>query len=370
MKRILITISIACVFLAVYPVINAFGADDDSKPRSNVTITVVMPEAAVTPAPEVTPTPTPTPEPIMMYPVDVRETVEGGVRQIVKTYELNATESPADIPRSDFERLGWKYSLTDILRKETASMETRDHIEKVTLNTETKEVEKILPLLSQTMEFTALDGFVGVLGLDVTSIKVETAGTRTSSYTMNITREYPHLSTNDSSFVPKTVTDKGKTYNLVGVEWKPIRVEVVDYVDVPTSYTAVATYSATGSSTVVTGYITTAEYKGVLSKLIQGKAVYTAYFIGEEIRTPLELTESPKPMPTETPTPESTAIPEHTKAPSPTDESVTTNETEPPNEDGENKPINVLYIVIPIVATIAGITFYIFNKRKGKTDHA
>jgi hypothetical protein len=259
-------------------------------------------------------------------------------------------------------------------------METREHNETVTLNTDAKEIEKILPLLSQTMEFTTVDGFVGILELDVASIKVETAGTRTSSYTMNITREYPHLSNNDSSLVPKTVTDKGKTYNLVGVEWKSTRVEVVDYVDVPTSYTAVATYSATGSSTVVTGYITTAEYKGTLSKLVQGSAVYTAYFIGEEIRTPLELTAPPtpvptaQPMPSPIPTPEPAPTPEPTETPMPTDtpDGEPSDETVLPVADGccEKKDFNVLYIVIPLAVAVAGIAYYIFKKRKGKSDHA
>ena len=364
MKRICIIISVVFVFIAVNPAMSAFAADSDTKPPSNVTITVVMPNSEVKPAPEAEKPVAPTPEPIKMYPVDVKEVIDGGVRQIIKTYELNAYEVPADIPRGDFERSGWKYTLTDILRKETANMETREHKETITLNTDTKEISQILPLLSQIMEFTSVDGYVGILELNVASIKVETAGTKTSSYTMSVTREYPHLSANDSSYVPKTVTDKGKTYNIVGVEWKPIRVEVIDYEDVPTSWTAIATYSATGSSTVVTGYVTTAEYNGVLSKLVQGRAVYTAYFIGEEIRTPLELTE-PKPLPTEQPTPEPTEAPTTTEEPAPTDEPT------PSNDDGETKQdVNLLYIAIPVLAVITGGAYYIFKKRKGKTNHA
>jgi len=374
MKRLTIFLSVVFVFLAVSPVLSAFAAGNDGgakKPPSNVTITVVLPDSAAAPAPEATAAPTP--EPVRMYPVDVRETVDGGVRQIIKTYELNPNESPDDIPRADFERSGWKYTLTDILRKETANMETREHTETVTLNTDAKEIEKILPLLSQTMEFKSEDGFIGVLTLDVASIKVETAGTKTSSYTMSVTREYPHLSANDTELVPKTVTDKGKTYNLVGVEWKVGNYSTVDYERVADYYNAVATYTATGSSTTVTGYITKAEYKGVLSKLAQGRAVYTAYFIGEEIRTPLEMTEPPKRA--EKPAPEVTATPEPTATPAPaetpTDEPAATDEPEPPgNKDGQTKDVNVLYIVIPIVGAIAGVAYYVFKKRRGKTTDA
>jgi len=54
----------------------------------------------------------------------------------------------------------------------------------------------------------------------------------------------------------------------------------VDYVQIPDTYTAVATYTGTGSRTVTVGYITTAQYTGTISKILPGRTVYTAYFIG------------------------------------------------------------------------------------------
>jgi cobalamin biosynthesis Mg chelatase CobN len=76
---------------------------------------------------------------------------------------------------------------------------------------------------------------------------------------------------------------------LESVDWSAGNYVTVDYDTTPEYYTAVATYNATGTSTKVTGYMTTAEYTGTLAKLARGKTVYTAYFEGEEIRTPLEL---------------------------------------------------------------------------------
>jgi cobalamin biosynthesis Mg chelatase CobN len=73
------------------------------------------------------------------------------------------------------------------------------------------------------------------------------------------------------------------------VDWSAGNYVTVDYDTTPEYYTAVATYNATGTSTKVTGYVTTAEYTGTLAKLARGKTGYTAYFEGEEIRTPLEL---------------------------------------------------------------------------------
>ena len=307
MKKLTMLLFIACVCVMLFPSMSALAAED--KPPNNVNITVVMPDVVTAPEPE-EPEPTePTPTLITMFPVDVTEIWDGGNWQIIKTYELNALESPLDIPQGSFERNGWKFTLTDILRKESANAETRAHTETVTLDTETNELEKILSMLSPTMEYTAEDGFVGILALDVTSIKVETAGTKTSSFAMSVTREYPHLSTNDTSLVPKTVTDRGKTYSLANVDWTAGNYVTVDYERIPEYYTAVATYTATGYSTKVTGYTTTAEYSGTLAKLSQGKTYCMAYYLGEEIRTPLEMVNltpepTPQPDPVEQPTEE------------------------------------------------------------------
>ena len=364
MRKIILTLSAVCVLLLFGTPLTAFAAEDD-KPLNNVTITVVMPDAKPELATEPTPVP---PVEVKLYPVDVTENFKGDRRQIVKTYELSPLDNPADIPRADFERNGWTYSVTDILKRETANAEPRDHKEVVTLNTDTKELEKILTLLAPTMEYTAEDGFVGILTLDVASIKVETAGTKTTSYEMKVTREYPHLSTNDSSLVPKTVTDNGKTYNLAGVDWKVGNYSTVDYEQIPDYYTAIATYTATGSSTKVTGYVTTAEYVGTLAKLSQGKTVYTAYFEGAEIRTPLEMAELPTSEPAPATTEEVTEEPasEVTETTEPTIE-PTAQPTEEPTAafaDGGNNTNAALYVIIALLALMLGGAFYLL-KRKG-----
>jgi hypothetical protein len=357
MRKLIFTLASVCLLLLISPSLSAFAAEGDTPPN-NVTITVVMPD----------PTPPPAKEPSApaianIYPIGVTETRENGGRQIVKTYELGANENPADIPRGDFERGGWNYVLTDIIRKETASADTREHKEIVTANTDTKELETILSLLAQTMEYKAEDGFVGILSLDVASIKVETAGTKTSSYEMKVTREYPHLSTNDTSLVPKTATDNGKTYTLAGVEWKAGNYSTVDYEQIPDYYTAIATFTATGSSTKVTGYVTTAEYVGTLAKLTQGKTIYTAYFEGTEIRTPLEITEPSAAASAVDTTPAETSEAAEQSTETPTDEPTAT-----PQSDAsvETKGGSAAWLVIfPIIGATAGGAYYILKKRKG-----
>ena len=322
MKKLIAILFALCVVLCVNPV---FAAEPVTTTEhmlttetvnggvnapSNIKITVVVPDPTPAQTPAPTPAPTPlaiqiviptpsatatatptpaTPTPIKVYPSDVTEIRDGGEWQIIKTYELSADEKPEDIPRDSFERQGWQFDIADIIRHETSGTDTRDHAETVTLNTGTKELEKILPLFAPTMEFTADDGYCGMLTLDVSSIKVETSGTKTSSYTMSVTRQYPRLSANDTSLIPKTVEEKGKTYTLAGVSWQAGNTVTEDYNVLPEYYTANATYTATGKSTKVTGYVTTAVYSGTPAKLSQGKTIYTAYFLGSEIRTPLEM---------------------------------------------------------------------------------
>lgn len=352
MKRLLSVMCVMALCLVSFSGIPVAAADtvhdDAADEPTNVTITVVMPghepetEQVVEPVQSA---------PIKVYPSDVTEIREGSSWEIIKTYELDEHESPDDIPRDSFERNGWTFTLTDILRKETAHAEARPHTETITLNTDTKELEKILPLLDQTMEYTAEDGFTGILNLDVSSITVETAGTKTTSYAMSVTREYPHLSANDTSLVPKTVEDRGTTYTLAGVDWRAGNTVTVDYEALPEYYTAVATYTATGYSTKATGYTTTAVYNGDLAKLTQGKTVYTAYFLGEEIRTPLEMIE---PVPVAEPEPDASEIPDL---------------TEQPQDAAEEKTTSIAWLaIIPCAVILVCGTGYFMKKGRTKPN--
>jgi len=374
MKKLIVMLFSAYVFFIV-SAIPAFAVESKKEP-SNVNITVLVPETmpVVTEIPNIPETPA-APAPITMFPVDVTEIRDNNEWQIIKTYELNSREKPEDIPQGSFERnagtsgASWKFTLTDILRKESTNAKTLEHTETVTLDTDTKELEKILTLLSPTMDYRADDGFIGILNLDVSSIKVETAGTKTSSYTMTVTREYPYMSTNDTSLVPKTVDDKGKTYTLAGVDWKAGNYVTIDYERVPEYYTAMATYNATGYSTTVTGYTTTAEYSGTLAKMSQGKTTYVAFFLGEEIRTPLEMVTL---VPAPAPEPVLEFVPVHTEEPveiiieEPIIEEPEVIETSK-ETDSENKTDPTWYIIIPCLAMMAGGALYFI--KKGKRTH-
>lgn len=339
------------ILLAV-PNFTAFASDNLTDRQSNGTnITVVVPTQAERPqaAPE--------PKPVLpiLYPVAVSENREFNRREIIRVYELAEHENPDHIPREPFEREGYYYELADIFKSDMLSFDSREHVETITVNTTTNNLDAVLKLLSQTIEHQADDGYMGILTLDVSTIKIEQAGTRTSHSTQRKTREYPHLSSSDLSLVPKTITDGGRTYHLENVDWKTASTEAIDYTQLAQTYTAVATYSAQVSSTSVTGYNTTAEYKGVISKTSQGKTRYTANYISIPIVSPIlnreTVTSSTETEATET-----------TEDDMETDTDVEANEeTTVDDENGEVIPENssngispiILVILLVIVAVIA-----------------
>ena len=382
MKRIIFSLFFA-VFITAFS-LTAYAADNSD----GVSITVVIPNAV-----KETPPPTPPPAPKnYLYPVSVWESVENGRREIIRTYELAPHERPQDISRESFTRDGVLYELADITRKETANADVRDHTENISVDTQTNDMAAILRLLAPTMEYQSDDGYIGFLQLDIASIKVEQAGTRSSSYTVSATREYPHLSSNDTGLVPKTITDNGRTLTLESINWKTQNYSTVDYSQIPDSYTAIATYTGTASRTTVTGYITTAEYNGVISKILTGKTVYTAYFIGVPIvsgivNRPSEptATTAPETVVTEQPT-------EETPCETPTEPTITEPTTEPPTEtatptetlppettetpvetETEQKPNNLLFLLLAVLLGGAGFggafAYVYFQKiKKPKVD--
>jgi hypothetical protein len=341
-KFLILTIA----FLFVLPLFSAFHVSAEEP--SGVMITVVMPEQRT--AETTIPTAS---EPSVrnvkiLYPIDVTETFDGDRRTIMKTYEIGESENPDDIPRESFIRDGYTYTLTDITKTAIADAESQEHIETVEINSTSKSLSEILKLLDETMDYTA-DGFSGVLTLDVSSIKIIDTAKTSSSYTQTLTREYPNLSGNDTSFIPKTVTENGAIYTLAGVDWKTQTMGDVENYHV--TYTGTAKYTRTATSTKVTGYTVSAEYKGIIAKL-NNSLIYTAYFSGTVIVTPLEMIE----LETVTVTTAETAETAITEAITETavDEPI-------PAEAG----INPLLIAIPVGIVAAIGIYFAVKKRKG-----
>ena len=202
------------------------------------------------------------------YPAEVRESEENGVHRIEKVYVLSVRDDPAAIPTADFEREGRSYTLLDVIKNDQTETDTKDHIEVVTLATDTKDVAAIIRQLEPALEVTTEDGYTGTLTPDYPGITVETDGYQTSSRTITATRNYPNLSDTDASLIPKTITDGGRTLTLADVQWQ----------EAGGFYNATASYSGTATVKYATGYTATVEYKGEVSRTSGDTVIYTAIF--------------------------------------------------------------------------------------------
>lgn len=217
------------------------------------------------------------------YPTDVQYRAEDGIREIRKTYALPAGSEPSAEVRQGFTLDGFVYTLTDILRREHTQKQSREETETVTVQSASRELDDVLPLLSQTKAAETDDGFSGTLALDVSSVSVKPAGYKSSAWTVTATRTYPNLSDMDLQYIPKTTSENGRTLQFASIDWQTERTQSVDNTELGERYTAVVTYTGTASGSSVTGYTVTAQYSGTVEKSVPGDTEYVAVFHGTPV---------------------------------------------------------------------------------------
>lgn len=205
-----------------------------------------------------------------------------GLQRIVKTYELPSGTDPEALKEPSFDYDGFTYSWAYTTKQEHTFQETKNVTEKVTVETDTKNLDQILEQLASTIPYD--DGeFCGELALDHSTLSTEAAGYTTKSGSVTATKTIGPLDRNDMSYIPATTVKDGRTLNLVNVEWQVIGTDLVGDTLSPSAYQAVATYSASTSSQVATGYVTTAEYKGAVTTSGVSSVTYTVVYAGTEI---------------------------------------------------------------------------------------
>lgn len=202
-----------------------------------------------------------------------------GSQQAIKTFTIPANQDPQSLIEEPFELEGYLYTFADIVKEENMVDESKSHTETITLETDTDDLAKILDQLKPTIEYD--DGvFFGTLALDHTSIHTEASGYATKSYTVSETKTIGQLDRNDMSYVPPTTVKNGRTLSLANVEWQVTGTDLVGETLMPSSYQAVATYSAKASYQAATGYVTTAEYTGDVTHEGVESVAYVLTYLG------------------------------------------------------------------------------------------
>lgn len=203
-----------------------------------------------------------------------------GSQQVIKTYTLALDADPQELIEEPFILEGYRYTFADIVKKENLAADTASHTETVTVETEKKDLSAVLEALAPTMEYD--DGtYSGVLALDHTTIHTEAAGYSSGSRTVTEVKTIGPLDRNDMSYVPAATVKDGRTLTLSNVEWQVVGTDLVGEALAPSSYQAVATYTGKASYSYATGYISTADYVGEITRDEVESVTYRLTYLGE-----------------------------------------------------------------------------------------
>lgn len=207
-----------------------------------------------------------------------------GRQLIVKTYTLSPDDDPSELAAPPFDLEGYTYHHLETVKHEQTYKDVKLHTEVITLETDTNDLSAILEQLTPTVEYSK-DGYSGTLTLDHTTIQTQAAGYTAQTYTISDTKQFPNLDRNDPSYIPTTTVKNGMTLSLRNLSWAVTGTGLADDTLVPTSYTATATYTTTGSRKVATGYVTTANYVGEVTAEGIQSIVYTVTYLGVPTET-------------------------------------------------------------------------------------
>lgn len=215
------------------------------------------------------------------YPSEVHHYERNHKLVIEQIYELNHDQEPSDQICEDFAQDGYFYTLESITKNTDFIVDKQEYRETFTVESKSKNIGDIMPLLAKTKAVTTADGYSGILNLDESSIKVEAKGYKSGSKTVRASRTYPNLLNADLAYIPKSITENGTELELADVHWQRDLTYNPDDYAVGERYLAEAVYQGTKKYSYVTGYTVTAEYKGEVTKETAQKDIYTLTFMGE-----------------------------------------------------------------------------------------
>lgn len=238
-----------------------------------------------------------------LFPVDVITSVNR--LEIRKIYELSPDVDSGRIPRDSFTRSDYQYELVDVLREVIIGEEFKTVSVTEAAESSTNDLDTILSLFPQNLEYTDDDGFAGRLLLNTASIRYEISGYGRRTTPFTVTRNFPNMASMDTQHIPRSIDDNGQTLQLQDVQWRNDNTQNMDGYAIGDRFTALATYGGSRTTTYVLGYDLTAEYIGEVVRRDAAIIRYTAIFLGTEIPPVVE--ETPPPPP---PEPEPEEIPE------------------------------------------------------------
>jgi len=206
-----------------------------------------------------------------------------GRQFLIQTYELQPNEDPSELIQEPFWLDGFLYAQYNISKEEIPVRETSQYEEIITTQSAGNDISEIWGLLKQEIDYSDKNGFSGKLSLDLNSVSTEVEGYTTNTIQVTDTKTIAGLERNDPSAISQTATKNGVQLKLKDISWTAHETSTVDYIPLPTKYTATAYYAGSYTQKVPTGYITTAAYSGEIAKEYKEKIIYTVTYLGEDL---------------------------------------------------------------------------------------
>ncbi len=220
-------------------------------------------------------------------PISVERQNINGVEYLVKTYDVPANTPQAEVEESEFTLENFIFRHITTTKDVGVETETKSVTEEASAENATDSTDEWLKKFPQTKEYQ-VDGFVGTLYLDASTISSAVKGYTSKSNTISATQEYNGLMYQDPAFIPQTTTKNGSTLPLTNISWVVTGTGLSGDTLVPTEYKAVASYGKSYTTQVPTGYTATARYTGTVEKSVTQNVVYQVAFQGEVIPEPPE----------------------------------------------------------------------------------
>ena len=208
---------------------------------------------------------------------------EQGSLLYTREYLLKPEETPEALNRESFEEDGIRWEFFEMRKEPRTTHQEKAYEHKVTFESGTGNMKTLLGMLDSTKDITTEDGYQGTVYLDASTIRAEAAGYQNKTVTVQKTREYPYLDSQDLSSVPKSITEGGVTYRFKTVNWQVANTGEVDGYRIPDRYTAIATYESSLTRKAVSGYRVTASYYGVVAKETVEGIQYVMLFSGTPV---------------------------------------------------------------------------------------
>lgn len=158
-----------------------------------------------------------------------------------------------------------KYTYVDKKIENQDTIERKDikTTKKCVLNTNNK--EKIIETLGTSIDYNE-DGYIGTYTLDINSINVVTHNNGYYDKLIDKTVEYYELSKNDLDYIPKQITYKNKTLDLLNTKWEETATEKIGEATVGSQYKAICYYATKERVYRPNTYTITADYVGIAEK--------------------------------------------------------------------------------------------------------